>query len=197
MRRSRNRGWLGGQSADEAEVQVSETIRLQFCLLRVRRVSLKVAWQPRRILVFHSAMSARSSAQSPLAAHGYYKIPARRRFHLALAGSTPAISATPMRKAFYLFWGRKKDMVKSGGISIYPLEIESVIYSHPDILEAAVIGVPDPQWGEALKAVIVLKPGGKLDSVELLSFCKERLAAYKVTKSVELVESLPHTEVAR
>ncbi len=64
-------------------------------------------------------------------------------------------------------------MVKSGGISIYPLEIESVIYSHPDILEAAVIGVPDPQWGEALKAVIVLKPGGKLDGVELVNFCKE------------------------
>jgi acyl-CoA synthetase (AMP-forming)/AMP-acid ligase II len=88
-------------------------------------------------------------------------------------------------------------MVKSGGISIYPLEIESVIYSHPDILEAAVIGVPDPQWGEALKAVIVLKPGGKLDSVELLSFCKERLAAYKVPKSVDFVESLPHTEVGK
>ncbi len=96
-----------------------------------------------------------------------------------------------------MFWGRKKDMVKSGGMSIYPLEIESVIYRHPDILEAAVIGVPDPQWGEALKAVIVLKPGGKLDSVELLSFCKERLSAYKVPKAVDFVESLPHTEVGK
>ena len=57
--------------------------------------------------------------------------------------------------------------------------------------------MPDPQWGEALKAVIVLKPGGKLDSVELLRFCKEQVAAYKVTKSMELVESLPPTEVAR
>jgi acyl-CoA synthetase (AMP-forming)/AMP-acid ligase II len=93
--------------------------------------------------------------------------------------------------------GRKKDMVKSGGISIYPLEIESVIYSHPDILEAAVIGVPDPQWGEALKAVIVLKPGARLQSGELLSYCKERLSAYKVPKSVEFRDALPHTEVGK
>ncbi len=64
-----------------------------------------------------------------------------------------------------MFRGASKDMVKSGGISIYPLEIESMIYSHPDILEAAVVGAPDPQWGEALKALIVLKPGAKLDSV--------------------------------
>ena len=83
-------------------------------------------------------------------------------------------------------------MVKSGGMNIYPLEIESMIYRQPDILEAAVIGVPDPQWGKALKAVIVLKPGGKLDSVELLSFCKERLSAYKGPKAVE---SQSHTEV--
>jgi acyl-CoA synthetase (AMP-forming)/AMP-acid ligase II len=88
-------------------------------------------------------------------------------------------------------------MVKSGGISIYPLEIESVIYNHPDILEAAVIGVPDAQWGEALKAVIVLKPGANLKADELLGFCKEKLSAYKVPKSVEFRESLPHTEVGK
>jgi len=57
--------------------------------------------------------------------------------------------------------------------------------------------VLDPQGGEALKAVIVLKPGAKQDSVELLSFCKERLSAYKVPKSVDFVESLPHTEVGK
>ena len=78
-------------------------------------------------------------------------------------------------------------MVKSGGISIYPLEIESVIYSHPDILEAAVIGVPDRQWGEALKAVIVLKQGAKITEEELQGSCKERLSSYKVPKSVDFV----------
>ncbi|MGZ9174883.1 MAG: AMP-binding enzyme [Candidatus Binatia bacterium] len=64
-------------------------------------------------------------------------------------------------------------------MSIYPLEIESVIYRHPDILEAAVIGGPDPQWGEALKALIVLKPGGKLDSVVVAELLQRALSAYK------------------
>jgi len=135
--------------------------------------------------------------QSPLATHGYYKNPdattASFRDGWFYTGDLGYFD----EEGYLFVSGRKKDMVKSGGISIYPLEIESVIYSHPDILEAAVIGVPDPQWGEALKAVIVLKPGGKLDSVELLRFCKEQLAAYKVPKSVQFVESLPHTEVGK
>ncbi|MGZ8522632.1 MAG: class I adenylate-forming enzyme family protein [Candidatus Binatia bacterium] len=135
--------------------------------------------------------------QSPLATHGYYKNPeatdASFRDGWFYTGDLGYFD----EEGYLFVSGRKKDMVKSGGISIYPLEIESVIYSHPDILEAAVIGVPDPQWGEALKAVIVLKPGAKLDGVELMSFCKERLSAYKVPKSVDFVESLPHTEVGK
>ena len=88
-------------------------------------------------------------------------------------------------------------MVKSGGISVYPLEIESVIYSHPDVLEAAVIGVPDTEWGEAVKAVAVLRPDSSLDAQELIAYCKERLSAYKVPKSVEFRASLPHTEIGK
>ena len=135
--------------------------------------------------------------QSPLATHGYYKNPEATTVSFRDGWFYTGDLGYFDEEGYLFVSGRKKDMVKSGGISIYPLEIESVIYSHPDILEAAVIGVPDPQWGEALKAVIVLKPGGKLDSVELLSFCKERLSAYKVPKSVDFVESLPHTEVGK
>ena len=135
--------------------------------------------------------------QSPLATHGYYKNPEATTVSFRDGWFYTGDLGYFDEEGYLFVSGRKKDMVKSGGISIYPLEIESVIYSHPDILEAAVVGVPDPQWGEALKAVIVLKPGGKLDSVELLSFCKERLAAYKVPKSVDFVESLPHTEVGK
>jgi fatty-acyl-CoA synthase len=98
----------------------------------------------------------------------------------------------------YLFVaGRKKDMVKSGGISIYPLEIEGVLYQHPEIIEAAVVGVPDPKWGEALKAVVVLTPGSSASSEDLMQFCKDRLSSYKVPKSVDFVASLPHTEVGK
>ena len=98
----------------------------------------------------------------------------------------------------YLFVvGRKKDMVKSGGISIYPLEIEGVLYKHPEVVEAAVIGVPDPQWGEAVKAVVVPKQGSTVSGEALMQFCKEQLAAYKVPKSVDMVSSLPHTEIGK
>jgi len=135
--------------------------------------------------------------QSPLATHGYYKNPeatnASFRDGWFYTGDLGYFDA----EGYLFVSGRKKDMVKSGGISIYPLEIESVIYSHPDILEAAVIGVPDPQWGEALKAVIVLKPGATLPGAALLAFCREQLSAYKVPKSVEFRDSLPHTDVGK
>jgi long-chain acyl-CoA synthetase len=88
---------------------------------------------------------------------------------------------------------RKKDMIISGGENIYPKEIEEVLYTHPSILEAAVIGVPDEKWGEAVKAVVVLKEGKKATEEEIIEFCKENLASYKKPKSVDFVETLPRT----
>ena len=135
--------------------------------------------------------------QSPLATHGYYKNPeatdASFRDGWFYTGDLGYFDEDG-----YLFVvGRKKDMVKSGGISVYPLEIESVLYSHPDILEAAVIGVPDPQWGEAVKAIVVLKADSTIQGEELIQFCKDRLSSYKAPKSVEIVASLPHTEIGK
>ena len=135
--------------------------------------------------------------QSPLATHGYYKNPDATNASFRAGWFYTGDLGYFDEEGFLFVSGRKKDMVKSGGISIYPLEIESVIYSHPDVLEAAVIGVPDPQWGEALKAVIVLKPGAKLSGEQLQQFCREHLSSYKVPKSVEFVPSLPHTEVGK
>lgn len=132
--------------------------------------------------------------RSPIAAQGYYKNPEATRASFRDGWFyTGDLGYFDDDRCLYVV-GRKKDMVKSGGISIYPLEIESVIYSHPDILEAAVIGVPDAQWGEAVKAVVVLKPGVKLEGEQLLAYCKERLSGYKVPKSVEIRTALPHTE---
>ncbi len=93
--------------------------------------------------------------------------------------------------------GRRKDMIKSGGISIYPLEIEEVLYSHPDVLEAAVIGLPDSEWGEVTTAVVVLKERAETQTQELVQFCKDRLASYKVPKSVSFVSTLPHTHLGK
>jgi acyl-CoA synthetase (AMP-forming)/AMP-acid ligase II len=92
----------------------------------------------------------------------------------------------------YLFlMDRSKDMIISGGENIYPREIEEVIIRHPAVAEVAVIGVPDPQWGEAIKAVVALVPGGQTTAAELIDFCKEHIASYKKPKSVDFIEELP------
>ena len=88
---------------------------------------------------------------------------------------------------------RKKDMIISGGENIYAKEIDDVLHSHPAIFEAAAIGVPDKDWGEAVKAVVVLKSGMTATEQEIIQFCKEKLASYKKPKSVDFVSELPKT----
>lgn len=92
---------------------------------------------------------------------------------------------------------RKKDMIISGGANIYPAEIERVLYSYPSILDAAVIGVPDNKWGEAVKAIVVLKEGMKVEEEEIIEFCRENLASYKKPRSVEFVDSLPRNPAGK
>jgi acyl-CoA synthetase (AMP-forming)/AMP-acid ligase II len=86
---------------------------------------------------------------------------------------------------------RKKDMIVSGGENIYPAEIEEVLYKHPKILEVAVIGVHDEQWGESVKAIVVTKPGETLTEEEVIEFCKDHLASYKKPRSVDFIDVLP------
>ncbi|MFM9371704.1 acyl-CoA synthetase [Streptomyces sp. Da 82-17] len=87
---------------------------------------------------------------------------------------------------------RKKDMIISGGFNIYAVEVESVLHQHPDVYEAAVVGVPDEQWGEAVKAVVVPRAGAVLDAAEVVDFCAARLARIKKPRSVDIVDALPH-----
>jgi long-chain acyl-CoA synthetase len=86
---------------------------------------------------------------------------------------------------------RKKDMIISGGENVYPREIEEVLYRHPAVLEAAVIGVPDEYWVEKVHAVIALKKGQEATAEEIIAFCKKNIAGYKTPKSVEFVDALP------
>ncbi|MFH1624204.1 MAG: AMP-binding protein, partial [Pseudomonadota bacterium] len=92
---------------------------------------------------------------------------------------------------------RKKDMIISGGENIYSKEIEEVLYSDPAVLEAAVIGVPDAKWGEAVKAILVLKHGMSTTEEEIIELCKRNLARFKKPKSVEFVENLPRTHTGK
>lgn len=96
-------------------------------------------------------------------------------------------------EGYHTIVGRLKDMIISGGENIYPAEVESVLYRHPAIKEAALIGVPDEHWGEVGRAIVVTEPGQALSAEELLAFLREHLARYKVPKSVVFVDALPKT----
>lgn len=86
---------------------------------------------------------------------------------------------------------RAKDLIIRGGYNVYPREVEEVLYTHPDIVEAAVIGVPDSHYGEEVAAVIAIRPGAQMDPEMLRSWAKERLSAYKVPRMIQVVDALP------
>jgi acyl-CoA synthetase (AMP-forming)/AMP-acid ligase II len=88
---------------------------------------------------------------------------------------------------------RKKDMIISGGEKVYSTEVEAILYQHPAVLEAAVFGSPDPLWGEAVTAAVVMRPGMDLSEEELVTFCRPRLAAFKLPRHIRFLAELPKT----
>jgi long-chain acyl-CoA synthetase len=98
---------------------------------------------------------------------------------------------------FYFIVGRKKEMIIRGGANIYPKEIEEVLYQHPGVQEAAVIGLPDPIWGETVCACLVPKEGSTLVEEEILERCRQRLAPYKVPARVVLMDRFPKTPTGK
>ena len=98
---------------------------------------------------------------------------------------------------FYYLESRKTDMVISGGVNIYPREIEDHLSTHPAILEAAVVGVPDPEWGETLRAFIVLRNGEQLTEVDVINYCREHLADYKRPRKVTFIVEMPRNPTGK
>jgi acyl-CoA synthetase (AMP-forming)/AMP-acid ligase II len=92
---------------------------------------------------------------------------------------------------------RKRDMIITGGFNVFPGEVEQVLWTHPSVLDCAVIGVPDADWGEAVKAVVELKPGSTTEAEELIAFCKDKLGSVKSPKSVDFVKTLPRSPVGK
>jgi long-chain acyl-CoA synthetase len=88
---------------------------------------------------------------------------------------------------------RKKDQINAAGFKVWPREVEDVLYEHPAVREAAVVGVPDDYRGETVKAFVSLRPGESADADDLIGFCRERMAAYKYPRLVEFVDELPKT----
>jgi len=98
----------------------------------------------------------------------------------------------------YLFiHDRVKDMIVSGAENVYPAEVESVLFGHPDVADAAVIGVPDDRWGEAVKAIVVRKPGSQATAEQIIEFCNGKLAGYKRPRSVDFVDALPRNPTGK
>ncbi|MGH2454122.1 MAG: acyl-CoA synthetase [bacterium] len=100
-------------------------------------------------------------------------------------------------EGFLYIVDRKKDMLISGGENVYPAEVEDVLYRHPAVAEAAVIGVPHERWGEVPKAIVVRKAGAALSAEELIAFCDGKLARYKIPKSVAFAETLPRNAAGK
>src|SRR5690606_14046329 len=97
-------------------------------------------------------------------------------------------------EGFLFLCDRKIDMIISGGVNIYPAEIEAVLFTHPDVGDVAVFGIPNPEWGEEVKAVVEPVPGISASPAlaeALMTYCGERLAKYKVPRSIDFVEKMP------
>lgn len=105
--------------------------------------------------------------------------------------------ATMDEDGFFFIVDRKKDMVLSGGYNVYPRDIEEVLFEHPDIQEAAAVGIPDPKYGEAVKAFVVLKSGATRTQKEIIDYCRQRLAKYKVPVAIEFRDALPKSNIGK
>ena len=93
--------------------------------------------------------------------------------------------------------GRAKEMIKTGGLTVIPTEIEAALLTHPCVTDAAVVGVPDEQWGEAVHAFVIVDPGGSVAEADLALFCQERLIGYKRPKAIHIVSELPRTGIGK
>jgi acyl-CoA synthetase (AMP-forming)/AMP-acid ligase II len=92
---------------------------------------------------------------------------------------------------------RKNEVIVTGGFNVYPLEVEQVLMGHDCVQNCAVVGVPDDRWGEAVKAVVELKPGRTVSEDELIAMCKQRIGGVKAPKSVDFVDSIPTTAIGK
>lgn len=92
---------------------------------------------------------------------------------------------------------RKKDMVVTGGENVYPIEVEQVLYRHPDVTDAAVIGLPDQEWGEAVTAFVVRRDGADTAAADLIAFCRDHIAAFKSPKRIEFLDELPRNATGK
>jgi fatty-acyl-CoA synthase len=135
--------------------------------------------------------------QGPTVMKGYFRQPELTAEALAGGWLHTGDMAVCDDEGFLTIVDRKKDMIVSGGFNVFPREIEDVLAAHPSVSSVAVIGVPDEKWGEAVKAVVVLRPGTRVDPAALVALVKETKGPVYAPKSIDVVESLPLTAVGK
>ncbi len=128
---------------------------------------------------------------------GYYKDPEATRKAIRDGWLYTGDMGRMDSEGYVYIVDRKKDMIIVGGENVYPREIEEILSTYPGVLEVAVIGIPDPVKGEIPKAFVVPKPGARLEEQKLLAFCREKLAAFKAPRSVEILDELPKTATGK
>lgn len=135
--------------------------------------------------------------RSAMVMSGYYKKPDDTAAVSAFGWHHTTDIGVRDQRGFITIVDRKKDMIVSGGFNIFPAEVEAAINTHPAVLDCAVVGVPDEKWGEAVKAIVQLKPGQNVTEAELVDLCKQTLGSLKVPKSVEFWGELPRSAVGK
>ncbi|MGH7851972.1 MAG: class I adenylate-forming enzyme family protein, partial [Candidatus Binatia bacterium] len=133
----------------------------------------------------------------PLAIQGYYQNPQATDEFLQGGWCHTGDIGFLDDEGYLHISGRKKNMVKSGGISVFPEEIEDTLRGHPDVADAAVIGFKSREWGEGVKAFVVLNHGAACRAETLIQFCKKSLAPYKAPKVIEFLSALPRTGLGK
>jgi len=135
--------------------------------------------------------------KGPQIMKGYWRKPEETNTVLKNGWMYTGDLATMDEDGFFFIVGRKKDMIISSGFNVYPREIEEVLYEHPKVKDASVIGIPHKKRGETVKAFIVLKEGETATEKEIIQYCKQHVAAYKVPTTVEFRDKLPKTMVGK
>jgi fatty-acyl-CoA synthase len=156
-------------------------------------VSLKVVDEQGREVARDEKQVGEIIVKGDIVTPGYWNLPEETNNAIRDGWLHTGDLAVVNEEEYVTIVDRKKDMIITGGENVYSTEVENVLYTHPAVLEAAVIGVPDPKWGEAVRACVVLKPGKAATEQEIKSYCKENLAHYKAPKSVAFLEALPRT----
>ncbi len=129
--------------------------------------------------------------KAPIVMKGYFNKPDATAEAVRNGWMHTGDAAYQDAEGYFFIYDRVKDMIVTGAENVYPAEVENAVFGHPSVADVAVIGVPDDRWGEAVKAVVVLKPGASADEASIIAHAREKVAAYKVPRSIDFVEAIP------